>query len=104
VISDSGTITEESSILKFPAVMIRQSHERPEGLDEATVLMSGIDKNRIDESINVITQQFKNGILPKIIDDYNVENVSQKVVKIILSYIDYVNRNVWKKDVTTKSN
>ena len=104
VISDSGTITEESSILKFPAVMIRQSHERPEGMDEATVIMSGIDKNRIDESINVITQQFKNGILPKIIDDYNVENVSQKVVKIILSYIDYVNRNVWKKDVTTKSN
>ena len=73
-------------------------------MDEATVIMSGIDKNRIDESINVITQQFKNGILPKIIDDYNVENVSQKVVKIILSYIDYVNRNVWKKDVTTKSN
>ena len=104
VISDSGTITEESSILKFPAIMIRQAHERPEGMDEATVIMSGIDKNRIDESINVITQQFKNGILPKIIDDYNVENVSQKVVKIILSYIDYVNRNVWKKDVTTKSN
>ena len=104
VISDSGTITEESSILKFPAIMIRQAHERPEGMDEATVIMSGIDKNRIDESINVVTQQFKNGILPKIIDDYNVENVSQKVVKIILSYIDYVNRNVWKKDVSTKSN
>ena len=104
MISDSGTITEESSILKFPAIMIRQAHERPEGMDEATVIMSGIDKNRIDESINVITQQFKNGILPKIIDDYNVENVSQKVVKIILSYIDYVNRNVWKKDITTKSN
>ena len=104
VISDSGTITEESSILKFPAIMIRQAHERPEGMDEATVIMSGIDKNRIDESINVVTQQFKNGILPKIIDDYNVENVSQKVVKIILSYIDYVNRNVWKKDITTKSN
>ena len=104
MISDSGTITEESSILKFPAIMIRQANERPEGMDEATVIMSGIDKNRIDESINVITQQFKNGILPKIIDDYNVENVSQKVVKIILSYIDYVNRNVWKKDITTKSN
>jgi len=104
VISDSGTITEESSILKFPAIMIRQAHERPEGMDEGTVIMSGIDKNRIDESIKVVTQQFKNGVLPKIIDDYNVENVSQKVVKIILSYIDYVNRNVWKKDVTTKSN
>ena len=104
MISDSGTITEESSILKVPAIMIRQAHERPEGMDEATVIMSGIDKDRIEESINVVTQQFKNGILPKIIDDYNVENVSQKVVKIILSYIDYVNRNVWKKDVTTKSN
>jgi len=104
VISDSGTITEESSILKFPAIMIRQAHERPEGMDEATVIMSGIDKNRIDESINVVTTQSKNGNFPKIIDDYNVENVSQKVVKIILSYIDYVNRNVWRKDVVTKSN
>ena len=104
VISDSGTITEESSILKFPAIMIRQAHERPEGMDEATVIMSGIDKNRIDESINVVTTQFKNGNFPKIIDDYNVENVSQKVVKIILSYIDYINRNVWRKDVATKSN
>ena len=104
VISDSGTITEESSILKFPAIMIRQAHERPEGMDEATVIMSGIEKTRIEESINVVTQQFKNGILPKIIDDYNVENVSQKVVKIILSYIDYVNRNIWKKDESTKSN
>ena len=104
VISDNGTITEESSILKFPAIMIRQAHERPEGMDEATVIMSGIDKNRIDESINVVTTQSKNGNFPKIIDDYNVENVSQKVVKIILSYIDYVNRNVWRKDVVTKSN
>ena len=104
VISDSGTITEESSILKFPAIMIRQAHERPEGMDEGTVIMSGIDKNRINESINVITQQFKNGIVPKIINDYNVENVSQKVVKIILSYTDYINRNTWRKDVTIKSN
>ena len=104
VISDSGTITEESSILKFPAIMIRQAHERPEGMDEATVIMSGIEKKRIEESINVVTQHFKNGILPKIIDDYNVDNVSQKVVKIILSYIDYVNRNVWRKDEATKSN
>ena len=104
VISDSGTITEESSILKFPAIMIRQAHERPEGMDEGTVIMSGIDKNRINESINVITQQYQNGVMPKIIDDYNVENVSQKVVKIILSYIDDINRNIWRKDLTTKSN
>ena len=84
--------------------MIRQAHERPEGMDEGTVIMSGIDKNRINESINVITQQYQNGVMPKIIDDYNVENVSQKVVKIILSYIDDINRNIWRKDLTTKSN
>ena len=75
VISDSGTITEESSILKFPAIMIRQSHERPEGMDEGTVIMSGIDKNRVLESIDVITKQFKEGIIPKIIDDYDVINL-----------------------------
>ncbi|MBT6448097.1 MAG: UDP-N-acetylglucosamine 2-epimerase (non-hydrolyzing) [Flavobacteriaceae bacterium] len=104
VISDSGTITEESSILKFAAIMIRQSHERPEGMDEGTVIMSGIDKNRVLESIDVITTQFKEGIIPKIVDDYDVDNVSQKVVKIILSYTDYINRNTWRKDVTIKSN
>ena len=103
VISDSGTITEESSILKFPAITIRQSHERPEGMDKGTLIMSGLDQNRIIESINIVTNQYKNNIIPEIIDDYNVDNVSQKVVKIILSYIDYVNSTVWKKDSSTKS-
>jgi UDP-N-acetylglucosamine 2-epimerase (non-hydrolysing) len=103
VISDSGTITEESSILRFPAVMIRQAHERPEGMDEGTLVMSGIEENRIIESINIVTYQYNNKIIPKIVDDYNVDNVSQKVVKIILSYIDYVNRTVWKKDSSIKS-
>ena len=103
VISDSGTITEESSILGFPAIMIRQAHERPEGMDEGTLIMSGLDQNRIIESINVVSDQYNNKIIPKIVDDYNVDNVSQKVVKIILSYIDFVNRTVWKKDSSTKS-
>ena len=65
--------------------------------------MSGLDHNRIIESINIVTTQYKNNIIPEIIDDYNVDNVSQKVVKIILSHIDYVNSMVWKKDTSTKS-
>ena len=102
VVSDSGTITEESSILKFPAIMIRKAHERPEGMDEGTLIMSGLNDNRIIESINVVTKQYANNVIPKIVEDYNVDNVSQKVVKIILSYIDFVNRTVWKKDSFSK--
>ncbi len=103
VISDSGTITEESSILAFPAIMIRAAHERPEGMDEGTVIMSGIGKERILESIDVVTRQFENPANTfRIIQDYNVDNVSVKVVRIILSYIDYVNRIVWKKDTVKK--
>tara|TARA_B110000263_G_scaffold227909_1_gene220588 strand:- start:1225 stop:2373 length:1149 start_codon:yes stop_codon:yes gene_type:complete len=104
VISDSGTITEESSILKFPAIMIRQAHERPEGMDEGTLIMAGLKKDRIIESIDIVTKLYDDGKIPNIIDDYDVDNVSQKVVKIIFSYIDYVNRNVWKKDSSIKSN
>ena len=103
VISDSGTITEESSILKFPAIMIRQAHERPEGMDEGTVIMSGLNKKRIIESIDIVTTLYKDKKVPNIIDDYNVDNVSQKVVKIIFSYIDYVNSNIWRKDSSIKS-
>ena len=96
VISDSGTITEESSILSFPAIMIRKAHERPEGMDEGTLIMSGLKSQRIIESIEVVTKQHKI-TPPKIVNDYDVENVSFKVTKIILSYIDYINRTVWKK-------
>ena len=96
VISDSGTITEESSILSFPAIMIREAHERPEGMDEGVLIMSGLKSKRIIESIEVITKQSKIKS-PKIVKDYDLENVSIKVVRIILSYIDYVNRTVWKK-------
>ena len=103
VISDSGTITEESSILNFPAIMIRMAHERPEGMDEGTVIMSGIERNRVLEAVNVMVQQFnQNPNSIRIINDYNVDNVSTKVVRIILSYIDFVNRTVWKKDTVKK--
>jgi len=92
-ISDSGTITEEASILSFPAITIRQAHERPEGMDEGTLIMSGLDKDRIMQSIKVVTETK----LAKIVEDYNVDNVSDKVLKIILSYTDYINRTVWYK-------
>ena len=102
VISDSGTITEESSILGFPAIMIRKAHERPEGMDEGTLIMSGLEKERVLESINVMVSQNKK-FTSNIIKDYNVDNVSIKVTRIILSYIDYVNRTIWKKDTVTKT-
>ena len=102
VISDSGTISEESSILVFPAIMIRAAHERPEGMDEGAVIMSGMGKNRIIESLKMVINQFDSGNIPKVVDDYNVDNVSLKVSRIILSYIDYVNRTVWKKNSSTR--
>jgi len=102
VISDSGTLSEESSILGFPAIMIRAAHERPEGMDEGSVVMSGLDKNRILESVNMVTNQFESGKKPRIVSDYNVDNVSLKVSRIILSYIDYINKIVWKKDSSTR--
>lgn len=98
VISDSGTITEESSILCFPAVTIRQAHERPEGMDEGTLIMCGLEAESVLKSIEVVTSQFSEfSSRSRIIADYNVNNVSQKVLRLILSYTDYVNRNVWKK-------
>jgi len=97
VISDSGTITEESSILGFPAITLRQAHERPEGMDEGTLIMSGLHKVNVIDSIKIVTDQFKRGIIPRIISDYNIDNVSNKIIKIIQSYTGYVNRTVWKK-------
>ena len=93
VLSDSGTITEESTILGFPAIMLRKEHERPEG--EGNIIMSGLESENIIDSINISVNQK----LPKSINDYNVDNVSQQVVKIIVSYTEYINRVVWKKDV-----
>ena len=79
--------------------MIRQAHERPEGMDEGTLIMSGIHKDRILESIEVVVNQHKNDGLLRIVSDYSIDNVSKKVLRIILSYTDYVNRTVWSKDI-----
>lgn len=100
VISDSGTITEESSILHFPAITIRQTHERPEGMDEGTLIMTGLNSERIVDSIEIVTSQHtekENSIHS--IPDYAADNVSKKVVRIILSYTDYINRTVWHKNI-----
>jgi UDP-N-acetylglucosamine 2-epimerase (non-hydrolysing) len=98
VISDSGTITEESSILNFPAVTIRQAHERPEGMDEGTLIMCGLQAERVMESIEVVTMQHAAATRQfRLIPDYDTDNVSKKMLRIILSYTDYVNRTVWKK-------
>ena len=94
VISDSGTITEESSIMGFPAITVRQAHERPEGMDEGTLIMSGVDADDIIDSIKVVTSQENR---PKIVSDYDVDYVGTKVVKIIMSYTGYINRTVWRK-------
>ncbi len=97
-ISDSGTITEESSILNFPAITIRQAHERPEGMDEGTLIMSGLKSDDILSAIDIVTGQWnENPNVTHLVEDYNSDNVSKKVVRIIVSYIDYVNRTVWKE-------
>lgn len=95
VISDSGTITEESSILGFPGITVRQAHERPEGMDEGTLIMSGVDSDDILDSIKIVTSQNKK---PKIVNDYDVDHVGSKVVKIIMSYTGYINRTVWRNN------
>jgi UDP-N-acetylglucosamine 2-epimerase (non-hydrolysing) len=97
VLSDSGTITEESSLLGFPAVTTRNTHERPEGNDEGTLIMCGYEKERVLKAVEVAVSQFKNNGCMKVIDDYNVDNVSYKVVRIILSYTEYVNEFIWRK-------
>lgn len=100
VISDSGTIAEESSILNLPAITIRQAHERPEGMDEGILIMSGLNKTRVIEAINVVTKQHnRSNRTMHPVSDYEVDNVSKKVVRIILSYTDYINRTVWHKDI-----
>jgi UDP-N-acetylglucosamine 2-epimerase (non-hydrolysing) len=96
-LSDSGTITEESSILSFPAITVREAHERPEGMDEGAVIMSGLTPERILQAVALTTTQFKEVGPCRLPADYNVDRVSWKVAKIILSYTDYVNRRVWQK-------
>jgi UDP-N-acetylglucosamine 2-epimerase (non-hydrolysing) len=100
VISDSGTIAEEASILNLPAVTIRQAHERPEGMDETTVIMSGLNKNRVLEAVSVaVSHNNENKRVINEVRDYTSTNVSKKILRIILSYTDYINRTVWHKEI-----
>ncbi|WP_032917811.1 non-hydrolyzing UDP-N-acetylglucosamine 2-epimerase [Leptospira santarosai] len=99
ILSDSGTITEEASLLDLPAVTIRNTHERPEGMDVGTLIMSELSKERILESVRIVVDQYRAGISRhyRVVDDYSAGQVSKKIVSIVQSYTDYINRTVWHK-------
>ena len=98
VISDSGTINEESSILNFPALNIREAHERPEAMEESSVIMTGVNYDRIIQALEILDSQKRDEFRSlKLVKDYNVDNVSEKIIRVILSYTDYVKKNIWKE-------
>jgi UDP-N-acetylglucosamine 2-epimerase (non-hydrolysing) len=98
VVSDSGTITEEASLLNLPAITIRNAHERPEGMDVGTLIMSGLKRVRVLDAVRIIiTQHDKNTQTMKPVQDYEVGAVSKQILRIVLSYVDYINRTVWSK-------
>lgn len=97
VISDSGTINEEASILNFPAINMRENHERPEAMERASTLMCGLNYERLLQCIHLLEQNGKEDKIFKIIDDYSEDYVSKKVVRIIHGYVDYINKVIWKK-------
>lgn len=100
VVSDSGTITEESSLLNLPAITIRNAHERPEGMDVGTLIMSGLKKERVLDAVRVIIAQHdKNKRVMQAVEDYEAGPVSKQVLRVVLSYVDYINRTVWSKPV-----
>lgn len=100
VLSDSGTITEEASLLNLPAITIRNAHERPEGMDAGTLIMSGLKKAAVLDAVRVITaQHFKNKRVMQHVADYETYAVSKQLLRVVLSYVDYINRTVWSKSI-----
>ena len=98
VVSDSGTITEEASLLNLPAITIRNAHERPEGMDAGTLIMAGLTKERVLEAVRVVVSQHdQTRRIMKAVEDYETQSVSKQILRVVMSYTDYVNRTVWRK-------